>query len=82
VAELADPTQRGRALGWIQSAWAVGWGLANLAFILVYTLAGPALGWRILFWLGILPSLLLLLHPPERPRFAGLHRHRRSPRPP
>lgn len=60
VAELAEPAQRGRALGWIQSAWAVGWGLANLAFIVVYSLAGPALGWRILFWLGILPSLLLL----------------------
>lgn len=44
----------------IQSAWAVGWGLAAVAFTAVFSLADPELAWRILFWLGILPALLIL----------------------
>jgi MFS family permease len=60
VAEIAKPVQRGRALGAVQSAWAVGWGLAAVAYTVVFSLASPALAWRILFWLGILPALLIL----------------------
>jgi MFS family permease len=30
VAEVANPVQRGRVLGMVQSAWAIGWGLAVL----------------------------------------------------
>jgi MFS family permease len=60
VAEIADPTQRGRVLGAIQSSWAVGWGLSAIAYTVVFSLVPPELGWRILFWLGILPSLLIL----------------------
>ncbi|WP_338178229.1 MFS transporter [Candidatus Dormiibacter inghamiae] len=60
VAELSDPVQRGRALGWIQSAWAIGWGLANLAFLIVFSLDHDKQAWRWLFWLGILPALLIL----------------------
>src|SRR5262249_29251357 len=33
VAELVRPESRGRALGIIQSAWAVGWALAVLAYL-------------------------------------------------
>jgi MFS family permease len=60
VAEVANPAQRGRALGWIQSAWAIGWGLANLAYIVVFSLDPSGGSWRWLFWLGILPGLLVL----------------------
>ena len=60
IAELSDPAQRGRVLGWIQSFWAVGWGLAAIAFVVVYKAFGSGVGWRVLFWLGILPALLLL----------------------
>jgi len=60
IAELSDPVQRGRALGWIQSAWAIGWGLANLAFLVVFSLDHDKQAWRFLFWLGILPALLIL----------------------
>jgi MFS family permease len=60
IAEMADPEHRGRVLGWVQSFWAIGWGAALVAFVVVYSIAGPKQGWRILFWLGILPALLLL----------------------
>lgn len=60
VAEVSDPRHRGRTLGAIQSFWAVGWGLAAIMFVVVFSVAPPELAWRIMFWLGILPALLIL----------------------
>ena len=60
VAEIANPAQRGRVLGAIQSAWAVGWGLAAIAYTIVFSVTSPELGWRVLFWLGIIPALLIV----------------------
>src|SRR5438132_8193216 len=60
VAEVANPVQRGRVLGMVQSAWAIGWGLAVVMYTLIFSLVPPELGWRILFMLGILPALLIL----------------------
>lgn len=60
VAEMSDPRQRGRTLGAIQSFWAVGWGLAAVVFVVVFSFAPEELAWRIMFWLGILPALLIL----------------------
>ncbi len=59
IAEVANPRQRGRTLGVIQSSWAVGWGLALAAATIVLSLAPHAIAWRIVFGLGILPALLL-----------------------
>jgi len=60
MAEIASPAYRGRVLGMVQSAWAIGWGAAAIAFTVVFSLVPPAQAWRILFWLGILPALLIL----------------------
>ncbi len=60
IAELSNPEQRGRVLGMIQSAWAIGWAFSLFAYTIVFSLVAPALGWRIVFWLGILPALLIL----------------------
>jgi MFS family permease len=60
VAETIDARHRGKAAGLVQSSWAVGWALAAVAFWGVYSLVPPALGWRILFWIGIAPALLVL----------------------
>lgn len=59
VAEYALPGRRGRTLGFIQSSWAVGWGLAVLVYTLVFAFASPAIAWRILFVTGALPALLV-----------------------
>ena len=60
VAEMIQARHRGRAVGLVQSAWAVGWGMAAIAFWAVYALVAPELAWRILFWIGVLPALLIL----------------------
>jgi MFS family permease len=59
VAEYALPRYRGRAVGFIQSSWAVGWALAVLVSTLVFALASPAIAWRIMFFTGALPALLV-----------------------
>jgi MFS family permease len=60
VAEVVDPAHRGQAAGWVQSSWSVGWAAAALAFWLVSAIAPPELAWKIVFWLGLLPGLLVL----------------------
>jgi MFS family permease len=58
IAELIRPDHRGKAVGLVQSSWAVGWGIAAIAYSLVFSLAAPETAWRILFWLGLVPALL------------------------
>jgi MFS family permease len=60
VAEIIDARHRGKATGLVQSSWSVGWAAAALAFWAVSILAPPAIAWKILFWLGILPGLLVI----------------------
>ncbi|MEU7719719.1 MFS transporter [Streptomyces tibetensis] len=60
VAEYASARNRGRTLGAVQSSWAVGWGLAVIVYTLVFSVAGDDLAWRIMFWTGALPALLVI----------------------
>ncbi|MEU6735114.1 MFS transporter [Streptomyces physcomitrii] len=60
VAEYSSPRHRGRALGAVQSAWAVGWALAALVYTLVFAFLDGDLAWRVMFWTGALPALLVL----------------------
>jgi MFS family permease len=60
IAEMIQARHRGKAAGLVQSSWAVGWGLAAIAFWSVSEVAEPAVAWRILFWLGVLPAFLIL----------------------
>ena len=60
IAEVAKPEHRGRLLGLVQASWAVGWGLAVIAWTLVFSLAPEEEAWRYLFFIGILPALLIL----------------------
>jgi MFS family permease len=60
IAETIDARHRGKASGLVQSSWAVGWAAAAVAFWGIYALVSPEQGWRILFWIGILPALLIV----------------------
>jgi MFS family permease len=60
VAEIIDARHRGKATGLVQSSWSVGWGAAALAFWAVSSWVEPAMAWKIVLWLGILPGLLVL----------------------
>ncbi|EJL94312.1 arabinose efflux permease family protein [Herbaspirillum sp. CF444] len=60
IAEMIQARHRGKAVGLVQSSWAVGWGLSAIAFWIVYALTPQEQAWRILFWLGALPALLII----------------------
>jgi MFS family permease len=60
VAETIDARHRGKAAGVVQSSWAFGWAGAAFAFWAAYAVAPPSLAWRILFWIGSAPALLIL----------------------
>ncbi|MDH6217232.1 MFS transporter [Streptomyces pseudovenezuelae] len=60
VAEYSSAKHRGRTLGAVQSSWAVGWALAAIVYTLVFSFAGDDLAWRIMFWTGALPALLVI----------------------
>jgi MFS family permease len=59
LGEMIAPAHRGKAVGTVQSAAPIGTGMAAL-------LAGPLVaalpaeyGWRVVFWIGMLPALLV-----------------------
>jgi MFS family permease len=54
VSETWPARHRGKALGLMQSCWAIGYGLAAAVTALVM----PAFGWRAVFFVGVLPALL------------------------
>ncbi|WP_210592027.1 MFS transporter [Streptomyces sp. GESEQ-35] len=60
VAEYASAKHRGRTLGAIQSSWAVGWALAAIMYTLVFSVMDDDLAWRVMFWTGALPALLVV----------------------
>src|SRR3954447_7327555 len=60
VAEYAQATQRGRVIGAVQSAWSTGYACVLIANTLAFSLASPDLAWRMMFWLGAVPAVVLL----------------------
>jgi MFS family permease len=56
VSETWPAEHRGKALGFMQSAWAVGYGAAALVTLIVL----PVWGWRAVFFVGVLPALFTL----------------------
>ncbi|WP_017905351.1 MFS transporter [Pseudomonas asplenii] len=60
MAETIQSRYRGKVMGAVQSAWAVGWGAAVGVFTLVYTFVPEAMAWRVMFLVGLLPALLVI----------------------
>jgi MFS family permease len=56
VSETWPTAHRGKALGFMQSGWAIGYAAAAL----VNGLVQPAFGWRAVFFVGILPAFFTL----------------------
>src|SRR6476469_6323308 len=59
MGEAIRPQYRGRAVGSVQSGWAVGWGLAVLSHAILFSYLPPELAWRWMFAIGALPALLV-----------------------
>jgi MFS family permease len=56
VSETWPEKHRGKALGIMQSCWAIGYGLAAIVVAIVL----PRFGWRAVFFIGIVPALFTL----------------------
>ena len=59
IGETIRPQYRGRAVGCVQSGYAVGWGLAVLAQAVLFSALPPDQAWRWMFAIGALPALLI-----------------------
>jgi MFS family permease len=59
LGETMRPQHRGKALGLMQSGWALGWGAATLLYALLFSLLPAATAWRMLFVVGFAPALLV-----------------------
>jgi MFS family permease len=81
VAEMIHANHRGKAAGLVQSSWSVGWAAAALAFWGVSALAPPQVAWKIVFWLGLLPGVLVIYirrNVVEPPLFVHMQAQRRA----
>jgi MFS family permease len=70
IAEKVRAKFRGRAVGTTQAGWAIGWGIAALCYTLSFRIFPASEAWRVMFWIGLLPSLLAVwiqhhVHDPE-----------------
>src|SRR5437764_7834405 len=59
MGEVISAQHRGKAVGSVQSGWAIGWGIAALLATVFFSVLPPDTAWRALFWVGVLPAFLV-----------------------
>src|SRR5215831_13425220 len=59
VGEVIRSEHRGKAVGAMQSGWAVGWGIAAVMATLLFSVFSQEVAWRALFWVGLTPAALV-----------------------
>ena len=59
MGEAIRGQHRGKAVGTVQGGWAIGWGIAAICYTVLFSVLPTATAWRAMFWIGILPALLL-----------------------
>jgi len=59
MGEVIRAQHRGKAVGSVQSGWAIGWGFAALMSMVLFTLLPQDMAWRALFWIGLLPAFFV-----------------------
>jgi MFS family permease len=59
MGEAIRAQYRGKAVGTVQGGWAVGWGIAAICYTVLFSKLPASTAWRAMFWIGILPALLV-----------------------
>ena len=59
MGEVIRAEHRGKAVGSVQSGWAIGWAIAALMATLLFSVLPQETAWRVLFWIGLLPAALV-----------------------
>lgn len=80
MGETVRARYRGRAVGTVQSAWAIGWGVAVLLYVIIAQVLPDTVAWRVLFFVGVLPALLVLYirRRVREPELFEAHRQQRA----
>ena len=60
MGEIIRAQHRGKAVGTVQSGWPIGWGAAAILSTVLFSLLPADTAWRMLFWIGLLPAVLVL----------------------
>jgi len=60
ISETINSRVRGRVVGAIQAGWAFGYAVAVLISTILFTQLAPSLAWRVFFFLGLAPALLVI----------------------
>jgi MFS family permease len=60
IGEIIQAKDRGKAVGCVQSAHAIGWFAAAAVSTLILSAFPAELGWRLVFGIGLLPALLVI----------------------
>ena len=77
MGEVIRDKYRGRAVGFVQTGWSVGWGTAALLYTLLSANLPDTLTWKVMFWIGLAPAALVFWirrhvdEPAIKPREAG-----------
>jgi len=59
MGEVIRDRYRGRAVGLVQTGWAIGWGAAALLYTVLSATMADASSWRVMFWIGLAPAGLV-----------------------
>jgi len=76
MGETIRAQHRGKAVGTVQAGWALGWGVAAMSYALLFSVFPAATAWRSMFWIGILPALLVFYIRRNVPEPEVFHRTR------
>jgi MFS family permease len=57
IGEIIRDEHRGKGNGIVHAGWAVGWGVAVIAYTVLFTFLPETVAWRALFAIGILPAI-------------------------
>jgi MFS family permease len=60
IGEVIRAEHRGKAVGTVQSGWAIGWGVAAITYTILFSLLPADQAWRALFWVGVIPAVFVL----------------------
>ncbi|MBB1492326.1 MULTISPECIES: MFS transporter [unclassified Paracoccus (in: a-proteobacteria)] len=59
IGEVINPKHRGKAMGFVQSAFSLGWLGSAITAITILAIFEPDLAWRMTFWLSAIPAALI-----------------------
>jgi MFS family permease len=76
MGEAIRAKYRGKAVGTVQGGWAIGWGVTAISYTVLFSILPAAIAWRAMFWIGILPALLVFYIRREVPEPEVFHQTR------